>query len=98
METQTVIQNVEVFFTDDFLEAKVMLESPQEDLVYAFYVYKVGTAEAIFKSAYKKFDTHRLEVTEPGAYKVKAFVKNVKTKQTVAQTSKAVQKTVVKEY
>ncbi|KGL38224.1 hypothetical protein BMT55_02300 [Listeria newyorkensis] len=96
--TQEMIQHIETFFTENYLQVKVTLAETDENNVYAFYVYKGGDAEAIAKSPYKKFDTYQLEVLEAGEYRVKVFVKNTKTGQVVTKTSERIRKTIIVEY
>ncbi|MBC1561863.1 hypothetical protein [Listeria booriae] len=92
------IQSVEVFFNKAYLQTKVMATDPNQELIYAFYVYRVGELEAIAKSVYKKFDTHQLEITVPGEYRVKVFAKSKKTGQVITKSSKSIQYTIVKDY
>ncbi|MBA3925420.1 hypothetical protein [Listeria rustica] len=98
MLKQELIQNIEVFFTKNYLQVKVIAAGFEESAAYAFYVYKAGNSEAIAKSAYKKFDTYQLEILEPGEYRVKVFMKNTKTGQVITQTSERIQKTNIVEY
>ncbi|MBC1231302.1 hypothetical protein HCA63_05700 [Listeria booriae] len=95
---QASIQHVEVFFNKAYLQIKAMSTDPNQELMYAFYVYKTGEVDAIEKSAYKKFDTHQLEITAPGEYRVKVFAKNKNTGKVMTQSSKAVQYTMIKDY
>ncbi|MBC1921524.1 Uncharacterised protein [Listeria grayi] len=99
-KSNPLIKEVQLFLVGDKLQMKCQLtkQKTKEAFTYAFYVYKAGKEEAVFKSKYTPYNTYELPITEAGSYRVKVFVKKEQTNEVVTQTSDAVQRTIVADF
>ncbi|EUJ20972.1 hypothetical protein ACRW9N_10640 [Listeria aquatica] len=92
---EELIQGLDVFISDDYLQVKchISRKVTPSDYEFAFYTYQTGIPEAVDKSKYTKFDTHQVLLKSGGEYRVKVFVRHLKSNEVVTKISQPIRKT-----